>query len=30
MERIIMINVYVAVIAFLGWFFVIAGSPLPH
>jgi len=30
LERIIMINVYVAVIAFLGWFFVIAGSPLPH
>jgi hypothetical protein len=30
LERIVMVNVYVAVIAFLGWFFVIAGSPLPH
>ena len=30
LERIIVINVYVAVIAFLGWFFVIAGSPLPR
>jgi hypothetical protein len=29
LERIVVINVYVAVIAFLAWFFVIAGSPLP-
>jgi hypothetical protein len=29
LERIVMINVYVAVIAFLVWFFVIARSPLP-
>jgi hypothetical protein len=29
LERIVVINVYVAVIAFLAWFFLIAGSPLP-
>jgi hypothetical protein len=30
LERIVVINVYLAVIAFLAWFFLIAGSPLPH
>jgi hypothetical protein len=30
LERIVMVNVYVAVIALLAWFFVIAGSPLPR
>ena len=28
LERIVMINVYVAVIALLAWFFIFAGSPL--
>lgn len=30
LERIVVINVYVAVIALLAWFFLIAGSPLPR
>lgn len=30
LERIVVINVYLAVIAFLAWFFLIAGSPLPR
>src|SRR5205823_11359345 len=30
LERIVMINVYIAVITLLAWFFVFAGSPLPH
>jgi len=30
LERIVMVNVWVAEIAFLVWFFVFAGSPLPH
>jgi hypothetical protein len=30
LERIVMVNVYVAVIVLLAWFFLIAGSPLPH
>jgi hypothetical protein len=30
LERIVMINVYVAVIALLIWFFFLAGSPLLH
>jgi CBS domain containing-hemolysin-like protein len=30
LERIVMASVYVAVIGFLVWFFVLAGSPLPH
>ena len=30
LERIVMVTVWVAVIAFLVWFFVLAGSPLPH
>lgn len=29
LERIIMVSVYLAVIAFLVWFFFLAGSPLP-
>jgi hypothetical protein len=30
LERIVMASVYVAVIAFLVWFFFFASSPLPH
>jgi hypothetical protein len=30
LERIVMISVYVAVLAFLVWFFFLARSPLPH
>jgi hypothetical protein len=30
LERIVMFSVYVAVIAFLVWFFFLARSPLPH
>jgi hypothetical protein len=30
LERIVMASVYVAVIAFLVWFFFLASSPLPH
>jgi len=30
LEGIVMVTVWVAVIAFLVWFFVLAGSPLPH
>jgi hypothetical protein len=30
LERIVMASVYVAVIAFLVWFFLLASSPLPH
>jgi len=30
LERIVMASVYVAVIAFLVWFFFLARSPLPH
>jgi hypothetical protein len=29
-ERIVIFSVYIAVIAFLIWFFFLAGSPLPH
>jgi hypothetical protein len=30
LERIVMVNVYLAVIALLIWFVFFAGSPLPH
>jgi hypothetical protein len=30
LERIVMVTVWVAEIAFLVWFFAFAGSPLPH
>ena len=30
LEGIVMVTVWVAVIAFLAWFFLFAGSPLPH
>jgi hypothetical protein len=30
LERIVMVNVWVAEIVFLIWFFAFAGSPLPH
>ncbi len=30
LERIVMLSVYVAVVAFLTWFFFLAHSPLPH
>lgn len=30
LERIVMVTVWLAMIAFLVWFFAFAGSPLPH